>query len=78
MDTYLRGPMGYAKTLKLLFGVGDLDLPQTRKRYTRSRVDGEVDAQNGSCVMARESINRPVGECEIYREERHVFEEGSQ
>ena len=33
MKTYLHGPMDYAKTLKLRFRVGDLDLPERRKRY---------------------------------------------
>ena len=31
MKTYLHGPMDYAKTLKLRFRVGDLDLPERRK-----------------------------------------------
>ena len=31
MKTYLHGPMDYAKTLKLRFRVGDLDLPESRK-----------------------------------------------
>ena len=30
MKTYLHGPMDYAKTLKLRFRVGDLDLPERR------------------------------------------------
>ena len=37
MKTYLHGPMDYAKTLKLRFRVGDLDLPERRKRYSTSR-----------------------------------------
>ena len=28
MATYLHGPMDYAKTMKLRFRVGDLDLPE--------------------------------------------------
>ena len=32
MKTYLHGPMVYAKTLKLRFRVGDLDLSERRKR----------------------------------------------
>ena len=35
--TYLHGPMDYAKTLKLRFRVGDLDLPERRMRYASSR-----------------------------------------
>ena len=37
MKTYLHGPMDYAKTLKLRFRVGDLDLPERRMRYPNSR-----------------------------------------
>ena len=37
MKTYLHDPMDYAKKLKLRFGVGDLDLPERRKRYTNGR-----------------------------------------
>ena len=33
MKTYLHGPMDYAKPLKLRFRVGDLDLPERRKRF---------------------------------------------
>ena len=32
MKTYLHGPLDFAKTLKLGFRVGDLDLPESRKR----------------------------------------------
>ena len=43
MKTYLHGPTDHAKTLKLRFRVGDLDLPERRKRYwyTSSRVEGK-------------------------------------
>ena len=34
MKTYMHGPMDYSKKLKLRFRVGDLDLPERRKRYT--------------------------------------------
>ena len=34
MKTYLHGPIDYVKKLKLRFRVGDLDLPERRKRYT--------------------------------------------
>ena len=33
MKTSLHGPMEHAKKLKLRFRVGDLDLPERRKRY---------------------------------------------
>ena len=32
VKTYLHGPMDFARTLKLRFRVGDLDLPERRKR----------------------------------------------
>ena len=37
MKTYLHGSMDCAKKLNLRFCVGDLDLPERRKRYTSSR-----------------------------------------
>ena len=42
MKMYLHGPMDYAKKLKLRFRVGDLDLPERRKRYTSSREEEDV------------------------------------
>ena len=36
MKTCLNGRMDHAKTLKLRFRVGDLDLPERRKRYASS------------------------------------------
>ena len=33
MKTYLRDPMDYAKKLELRLRVGNLDLPEKRKRY---------------------------------------------
>ena len=41
MKTNLR-PMDYAKKLKLRLRVGDLDLPERRKRYTSSREEEDV------------------------------------
>ena len=38
----LHGPMDYAKKLRLRFRVGDLDLPEIRKRYTSSREEKDV------------------------------------
>ena len=49
MKTYLRGPMDYAKKLKLRFRVGDLDLPEKRKRYTSSREEEDVAANMCRC-----------------------------
>ena len=37
MKAYLHGPLDAAKNLKLRFRVGDLDLPERRKRYTSKR-----------------------------------------
>ena len=51
MKTYLRGPMDYAKTLKLRFRVGGLDLPERRKRYASSREEEEI-AQMCPCGKA--------------------------
>ena len=75
MKTYLHGPMDFAITLKLRFGVGDLDLPERRKRHTGSREEEEVDAQMCPCGKAIESRTPIVGECEVYKEERDVLEE---
>ena len=44
VKTYLHGPMDYAKELTLRFRVGDLDLPERRKRHTNSREEADMDA----------------------------------
>ena len=44
METYLHGPMDYAKTLNLRFRAGDLDVPERRKRCTSSPGEEEEDA----------------------------------
>ena len=64
-----------AKTLKLRFRVGDLDLPERRNRYTSSREEEEIDAKMCPCGKAIESRTHTAGECEIYKEERDVFQE---
>ena len=51
METYLHGPLDYAKTLKLRVRVGDLDLPERRGTYTSSRVE-EEDVQK--CLVAKQ------------------------
>ena len=66
MKTYLHGPMDFARTLKLRFSVGDLDLPERRKRYASSREEEETVAQMCPCGEAMESSTHLVGECEIY------------
>ena len=43
MKTYLNLPMDYAKTPKLRFDVGGLDLPERTKRHASSR-EGKEDA----------------------------------
>ena len=48
MKTSSRGPMEYAKKLKLRLRVGDLDLPEIRKRYTSSREE-DVGAHMCPC-----------------------------
>ena len=73
MKTYLHGPMDYAKKLKLRFRVGNLDLPERRKRYTSSREE-DMDAHTCPCGTAG-SRTHIVGECETYKEERDVLEE---
>ena len=65
MKTYLHGPMDFAKTLKLRFRVGDLDLPERRKRYTSSREEEGIDAQMCPCGKAIESRTHIVGEYEM-------------
>ena len=56
MKSYLRGPMDFAKTLKLRFRAGDLDLPERKKRYTSNREEEEVDAQMCPCGKAMENV----------------------
>ena len=72
---YLHGPMDSAKTLKLGFRAGDLDLPERRRRYINSREEKEGDAQMCPCGKAIESRIYIVGECEMYKEQRDVLEE---
>ena len=66
METCLHGSMYYAKTLKLRFRVGGLDLPERRRRYTSSQEKEEEDAQMYPRGEAVESRTHLVGECEIY------------
>ena len=64
MKTYLHGPMDYAKNLKLRFRVGDLDLPERRKRYISSREKEDADAHVCPRGTAIESRTHIVEECE--------------
>ena len=67
--------MDYAKNLKQ-FRVGDLDLPEGRKRYTWSWEDEDVATNMCPCGTTIESRAHIVGECEIYKEEWDALEEG--
>ena len=40
MKSYLHSPVDFTKTLKLRFRVADLDLPESRNRYTNQWVGG--------------------------------------
>ena len=62
MKAYLHDPLDAAKNLKLRFRVGDLDLPERRKRYTSKRVEEEVDKQNYPCGKAIESRTHILAE----------------
>ena len=75
MKTYLHCPMDFAKTLKLRFRVGNLDLPERRKRYASSREEEGVDALMCPCGKAIEISTHLVGQCEMRKEERDMFEE---
>ena len=48
--THLHTPIDYAKTLKLRFRVGDLVLPERRKRYACSRGEEEEDMHRCALV----------------------------
>ena len=66
--------MDFAKTLKLRFRVGDLELPKRRKRNTISRGEEEVHAQVCPCGETVEGRTQILGECEMYKEEQDVLE----
>lgn len=47
------------RKMRLRFQVGNLDLPERRNRYTSSRVEQEVDAQNcsyGKAIYGEQSL----------------------
>ena len=75
MKTYLHGSMDYAKKLNLRFRVGDLDLPERRKRYTSSRENEDVATKVCSCGTTIKRRAHRVGECEINKEDRDALEE---
>ena len=67
--------MDNAKTLKLGLRVGDLDLPERRKRYTSSREEDDVAKNMCPCGTTIENRTHIVGECEICKEERDAVEQ---
>ena len=76
MKTHLHGSMGYAKTPELRCRVGNLGLPERRNWHTSNRVEEEEGAQEYPCGNADESRTRIVGELDLRKEERNVFEDG--
>ena len=75
MKTYLHGPIDYVKNVKLRFRVGDLDVPERRKRYTSSREEEDVVEHMCPGGRTTESRTHIVGEYEIYKGERGLLEE---
>ena len=65
--------MDYAKKLTLRFRVGDLDLPERRKRYTSSLE--EEDVATNMCPCGTTIKSRTYIECEICKKERDALEE---
>ena len=61
MKTYLHGATGFAKTLKLRFGVGDLDLKTRRSRAISGREEEAVDPQMLPCGKAIRSRTHVPG-----------------
>lgn len=64
-QTYSHGPIDYAEMLKLRFRVGDLDVPEIRKRHTGSRVEDKVEVQISP---------HGVGYDELCKQERDVLQ----
>ena len=58
MDTHLHGPMDHAKTLKPCFRVGDLDLPERRKRYKVCQCWCEEEEGAQSCPFGNADESR--------------------
>ena len=56
--------------------MGDLDLPERRKRCKTNRVEEEEDKQNCPCGKAAESRTHIVAGCDLYQEERDALEGG--
>ena len=62
METYCTAQWT-THTLKLLFRVGDLNLPEIRKMYASSRLEEEDGAQSCPCGYAEECRTHTVGDC---------------
>ena len=75
MKTCLHGPTDYAEKLKLLFRVGDLDLPERTKRYTSRREEEDVATNMRPCGATTERRTHIVGEREKYEEVRDAIED---
>ena len=71
MKRHLHGSMDYAKTLKLQFRAGDLDLPERRGMPP---VVGRRKEIHIYALVAKESGAHMVGECEMHKEGRDVIE----
>ena len=65
MKTHLRGPMDYARKLKLRFRVGDLDLPKEQRDIPVCGRRTWTDI----CARAAQHQSRThtVGKCEIWK-----------
>ena len=73
MKTYLHGPMDYAKKLTLRNRVGDMDLPERRKRYTSSWEEEDVATNMCPCGTTIESTSQyGIIETGISRSNRFV------
>ena len=67
MKAHLHGPMDYAKKLKLRFRVGDVDLPERRKRHTSSREEEDGATHMCPCGTTIESRTHIVGDLKYPR-----------
>ena len=65
---------GLREIAKLRVRVGDLDLPERRKRFTSSRKE-DMATNMCPCGTTTESRTHIVGECGIFKEEQDALEE---
>lgn len=66
--------MDYAQKLKKQFRIGDLDLPEGRKRYI-SNTEEQDTMKACPYGKAGESRTHIIEECELCRDEREALEE---